>query len=68
MSNRVRQFIGIPAALAACCLVRAMLELAREKGMRRVTASICLFNTQSQKMFSSPGYSKTGEAWYTLGL
>lgn len=68
MSKRVRQFIGIPAALAACCLVRAMLEPAREKGMRRVTASICLFNTQSQKMFSSPGYPKTGEAWYALDL
>lgn len=48
--------------------IRAMLELAREKGMRRVTANIYSFNTQSQTMFSSLGFRKTGEEWYALDL
>ena len=48
--------------------IRAMLELAREKGMRRVTANIYSFNTQSQTMFSSLGFQKTGEEWYALDL
>lgn len=48
--------------------IRAMLELAREKGMRRVTANIYSFNTQSQAMFSSLGFRKTGEEWYALDL
>ena len=48
--------------------IRAMLELAREKGMRRVTANIYSFNTQSQNMFSWLGFQKTGEEWYALDL
>ena len=48
--------------------IRAMLELAREKEMRRVTANIYSFNTQSQTMFSSLGFQKTGEEWYALDL
>ena len=48
--------------------IRAMLELAREKEMRRVTANIYSCNTQSQTMFSSLGFQKTGEEWYALDL
>ena len=40
--------------------VRAMLDLAREKGMERVTANIYSFNTQSRNMFLSLGFRETG--------
>ena len=48
--------------------IRDMLALAREKGMPRVTANIYSFNTQSQKMFHSLGFRRTGEEWYALEL
>lgn len=48
--------------------IRDMLALAREKGMPRVTANIYSFNTQSQKMFRSLGFRRTGEEWYALEL
>ncbi len=44
--------------------VLEILALAREKGMKEVTANIYSFNTQSQKMFESVGFQKTSEEWY----
>ena len=48
--------------------VMDMLALAREKGMEQVTANIYSFNRQSQRMFLSAGFEKTGEEWYTCRL
>lgn len=48
--------------------VQAMLQLAREKGMDRVKANIYAFNTQSQKMFLSVGFTKTAPEWYEYTL
>ena len=48
--------------------IRAMLDLAREKGMERVTANIYSFNTQSRKMFLSLGFRETGEEWFALDI
>ncbi len=41
-----------------------MIELAREKGMDKVKANIYSFNTQSQRMFESVGFVKTGDEWF----
>lgn len=48
--------------------VQAMLQLAQEKGMSRVKANIYTFNTQSQKMFLSVGFTKTAPEWYEYKL
>ena len=48
--------------------IRAMLDLAREKGMERVTANIYSFNTQSRNMFLSLGFRETGREWFALEL
>lgn len=48
--------------------VEEMLKLAKEKGMPRVIANIYSFNTQSQTMFRSAGFEKTGEEWYACQL
>lgn len=48
--------------------IRAMLPIARKKGMERVTATIYSFNAQSRKMFLSLGFQKTGEERYELVL
>ena len=48
--------------------VAEMLKLAKEKGMPRVIANIYSFNTQSQTMFRSVGFEKTGEEWYACQL
>lgn len=48
--------------------VMDMLALAREKGMEQVTANIYSFNRQSQRMFLSAGFGKTGKEWYTCRL
>ena len=48
--------------------IRAMLDLAREKGMERVTANIYSFNTQSRNMFLSLGFRETGGEWFALEL
>lgn len=48
--------------------VQAMLHLAQEKGMRSVKANIYAFNTQSQKMFQSVGFTKTAPEWYEYTL
>ena len=49
------------------CILK-MIELAKEKGMDQITAEIYPFNTQSQKMFLSIGFVKTGEETYTYQL
>lgn len=48
--------------------IRAMLDLAREKGMERVTANIYSINTQSRNMFLSLGFRETGREWFALEL
>lgn len=48
--------------------VKNMLELAREKGMKRVQAEIYSFNEQSRKMFYSLGFEHTEEDWYVLDM
>ena len=45
-----------------------MLKLAREKGMARVTANIYAFNEQSRRMFTSIGFTQTGDEWYACAL
>ena len=45
-----------------------LLKLAAEKGMTQVTANIYAFNHQSQRMFLSVGFEKTGEEWYIYRL
>ena len=44
--------------------VQALLQLAQEKQLRTVKANIYTFNTQSQKMFQSVGFTKTAPEWY----
>lgn len=45
-----------------------MIELAKEKGMDKVKANIYSFNTQSQRMFESVGFVKTGDEWFEYSL
>ena len=45
-----------------------MLQLAREKGMDRVWASIYSFNGQSRRVFLSLGFTQTGEEEYEMKL
>lgn len=44
--------------------IENMVALAKEKGIDKVKANIYSFNTQSQKMFQSLGFQKTGEETY----
>lgn len=48
--------------------VKNMLELAKEKGLKRVTAEIYAFNRQSQTMFSSIGFEHIEENLYAIDL
>ena len=48
--------------------VLEMIKLAREEGMDQVKANIYSFNTQSQRMFLSAGFKKTGTEWYEYRL
>ena len=48
--------------------VQELLKLAKEQGMARVTANICAFNAQSQRMFRSVGFEPTDEEWYAYTL
>jgi len=48
--------------------VRAILELAKEKGMTTVEAEIYPFNAQSRKMFLSVGFVQTQEDRYEYKL
>ena len=45
-----------------------MLELAKDKGIKKVKANIYSFNAQSQKMFESVGFSRVSEEWYEKQL
>ena len=45
-----------------------ILELAREKGLEKVTASIYSFNSQSRKMFESLGFIPVSEENYKYKL
>ena len=49
-------------------VIGKIIELAKEKEMQELYAVIYSFNTQSQKMFESVGFRKTGEERYTLHL
>ena len=44
--------------------VENMLELAREKGMDKVTANIYSFNAQSRTMFEAVGFQRVSEEWF----
>lgn len=48
--------------------VMDMLKLAKEKGMKKVTANIYSFNTQSRAMFLSVGFERTDDEWYEYKL
>ena len=45
-----------------------MLKLAKEKGVKEVKANIYSFNTQSQRMFTSAGFRKIADEWYTCRI
>lgn len=45
-----------------------MMELAREKGLEKATASIYSFNAQSRKMFESLGFIPVSEEVYEYKL
>ena len=46
--------------------IKAMVDIAREKGLGKVKANIYSFNVQSQKGFMSVGFQKTDNEWYEL--
>ena len=47
-------------------VVREIIQLAREKGIKELHAVIYSFNTQSQRMFESVGFQRTEAEKYTL--
>lgn len=49
-------------------VVKELMELAKEKGIREVHAEIYDFNTQSQQMFQSIGFHKAECEQYVLRL
>ena len=49
-------------------VIRAIIQLAKEKQFPRLWAQIYSFNTQSQKMFQSMGFVKVDEEQYVLNL
>lgn len=44
--------------------IKEMVKLAKEKGMKEITANVYSFNTHSQKMFEAIGFSKIDDEWY----
>ena len=48
--------------------VMDMLELAKEKGMKKVKANIYSFNNQSRSMFQSVGFERIDDEWYEYRL
>lgn len=48
--------------------IKSMIDLAKEKGMPRLTAEIYSFNTQSQAMFKSMGFEHFENDRYILNL
>ena len=49
-------------------VVKAIIQLAKEKGINKLHAEIYAFNTQSQKMFQSLGFEKTDDEQYIFAL
>ena len=45
-----------------------MVRLAKELGLLKIKAHIYSFNTQSQTMFRSCGFTHTGGEWYELTI
>lgn len=45
-----------------------MIRLAKELGLLKIKAHIYSFNTQSQTMFRSCGFTHTGGEWYELKI
>lgn len=45
-----------------------MVRLAKELGLLKIKAHIYSFNTQSQTMFRSCGFTHTGGEWYELAI
>ena len=45
-----------------------MIELAKEKRMDKVKANIYSFNTQSQRMFQSIGFTQTDDEWFEFNI
>lgn len=48
--------------------VKAIIKLAKEKGLTHVKAEIYSFNKQSLKMFSALGFEHFEDDWYVLGI
>ena len=49
-------------------VIRAIIQLAKEKGIRALHAEIYAFNAQSQKMFRSMGFEKVDDEQYVFAL
>lgn len=49
-------------------VIKEITQLAKEKGLQELHAEIYSFNTQSQKMFQSMGFTKVDEEQYVLIL
>lgn len=49
-------------------VIREIIQLAKEKGLREVYAVIYSFNGQSQKMFESVGFQQVDTEKYQLVL
>ena len=49
-------------------VIKEVINIAKEKGIRKLFATIYSFNIQSQKMFLSVGFSYIGEEQYILEL
>lgn len=49
-------------------VIREIIQLAKEKGLREVYAVIYSFNGQSQKMFESVGFQRVDTEKYQLVL
>ncbi len=45
--------------------IKAMLDLAKEKGLEEVRANIYSFNEQSRRAFVSAGFQKIADEWYS---
>lgn len=46
--------------------IKAMVDIAREKGFDKVKANIYSFNVQSKNVFKSVGFQQTDNEWYEL--
>lgn len=48
--------------------IKEIIELASEKGMKKIKAQIYSFNLQSKKMFLDVGFIQQDEEWYIYSL